>query len=73
MRPLPQCRIAKQSITIRECMVSCSISGRRSGAVMLTDDAGVLKLETIALPIYPELTMDQKQQHYRKYYAKDMK
>lgn len=42
MRPLPQCRIAKQSITIRECMVSCSISGRRSGAVMLTDDAGVL-------------------------------
>lgn len=42
MRPLECCRISNQSVTIRECMVSCSISGRRSGAVMLTDDAGLL-------------------------------
>ncbi|QEF99979.1 Arabinose 5-phosphate isomerase KdsD [Stieleria maiorica] len=42
MRPLACCRVAKQSITIRQCMVSCSISGRRSGAVMLTNDDGQL-------------------------------
>ena len=43
MRPLESCRVANQSVTIRQCMVSCSISGRRSGAVMLTDDQGQLR------------------------------
>lgn len=42
MRPLTCCRVAKQTVTIRECMISCSISGRRSGAVMLTGDSGEL-------------------------------
>nr|WP_182867839.1 KpsF/GutQ family sugar-phosphate isomerase [Rhodopirellula sp. JC639] len=42
MRPLDCCRVAEQSVTIRQCMVSCSISGRRSGAVMLTNDDGQL-------------------------------
>ena len=38
MRPLSQCRVASQTITIREAMVSASQAGRRSGAVMLVDD-----------------------------------
>ena len=42
MRPLEGCRVAPQTVTIRQCMVSCSIHGRRSGAVMLTDENGVL-------------------------------
>lgn len=42
MRPLETCRVARQSISIRDCMVSCSISGRRSGALMLTDEDGLL-------------------------------
>ncbi|QDV82507.1 KpsF/GutQ family sugar-phosphate isomerase [Stieleria magnilauensis] len=42
MRPLTCCRVANQSVSIRQCMVSCSISGRRSGAVMLTNGAGQL-------------------------------
>ena len=42
MRPLEACRIAPQTVSIRECMVTCSISGRRSGAVMLIDDEGTL-------------------------------
>jgi arabinose-5-phosphate isomerase len=42
MRPLEFCRVSDQSVTIRECMVTCSISGRRSGAVMLTDNQGQL-------------------------------
>ncbi|MCO8124412.1 KpsF/GutQ family sugar-phosphate isomerase [Stieleria sp. TO1_6] len=42
MRPIASCRISPQSLTIRDCMVSSSISGRRSGAVMLIDDDGSL-------------------------------
>ncbi|KAA5543915.1 KpsF/GutQ family sugar-phosphate isomerase [Roseiconus nitratireducens] len=42
MRPLAACRIANERVTIRECMISCSMTGRRSGAVMLTNDQGVL-------------------------------
>ena len=42
MRPLEVCRIATQSVSIRECLATCSISGRRSGAVMVTGEAGVL-------------------------------
>ena len=42
MRPLSACRVASQTISIRQCMVACSKSGRRSGAVMLTGDEGTL-------------------------------
>ncbi|OYP28521.1 KpsF/GutQ family sugar-phosphate isomerase [Rhodopirellula sp. MGV] len=42
MRPLDCCRIASESVSIRECMVTSSISGRRSGAIMLTNGDGVL-------------------------------
>ncbi|MCD0460922.1 KpsF/GutQ family sugar-phosphate isomerase [Roseiconus lacunae] len=42
MRPLESCRLAKDSVSIRECMVTCSISGRRSGAIMLTNTDNVL-------------------------------
>jgi len=42
MRPLESCRTSGQSVTIRQCMISSSITGRRSGAVMLTDEDGVL-------------------------------
>jgi arabinose-5-phosphate isomerase len=42
MRPLESCRVSDQSVTIRQCMISCSKSGRRSGAVMLTDEKGRL-------------------------------
>lgn len=42
MRPLDACRIASQTLSIRECMVACSKTGRRSGAVMLTDGDGRL-------------------------------
>ncbi|MDA8744875.1 KpsF/GutQ family sugar-phosphate isomerase [Rubripirellula amarantea] len=38
MRPLAQCRVASQTITIRDAMVSASQAGRRSGAVMLVND-----------------------------------
>lgn len=42
MRPVDACRIANESLSIRECMVACSKTGRRSGAVMLTDEQGLL-------------------------------
>ncbi|MEL6109365.1 MAG: KpsF/GutQ family sugar-phosphate isomerase, partial [Planctomycetota bacterium] len=42
MRPIESCRIANQSTSIRECLSSSSIEGRRSGAILLTDDAEVL-------------------------------
>lgn len=42
MRPLETCRLSNDSVTIRECMVACSISGRRSGAVMLVNGSGEL-------------------------------
>ena len=42
MRPLEACRVAKQSDSIRDCLSASSIQGRRSGAILLTDDAGVL-------------------------------
>lgn len=38
MRPLAECRVAKTSQTAREVLVSCSQPGRRTGAIMLTDD-----------------------------------
>ncbi|MEO1527299.1 MAG: KpsF/GutQ family sugar-phosphate isomerase [Planctomycetota bacterium] len=42
MRPIEACRVANQSTSIRECLSASSIEGRRSGAILLTDDAGVL-------------------------------
>jgi arabinose-5-phosphate isomerase len=42
MRPLHECRVALQSLTVREVLVEHSRSGRRSGAMMLVDGAGRL-------------------------------
>lgn len=42
MRPLEQCRVAPDSGTIREILVSQSVPGRRTGAVMLVDAEGAL-------------------------------
>ncbi|MCC9600354.1 KpsF/GutQ family sugar-phosphate isomerase [Stieleria sp. JC731] len=42
MRPMECCRVANDSVSIRDCMVTSSISGRRSGAIMLTNNEGVL-------------------------------
>ena len=38
MRPLNQCRVAHQNRTIREVFIESQLPGRRTGAVMLTDD-----------------------------------
>lgn len=42
MRPLAECRQASDSLTVREVIVACSKPGRRTGAIMLTDQAGRL-------------------------------
>jgi arabinose-5-phosphate isomerase len=42
MRPLAQCRIAPENGTVRETMVRSGIGARRTGAVMLVDDRGIL-------------------------------
>jgi arabinose-5-phosphate isomerase len=42
MRPLDQCRVARDEQTVREVIVACSKPGRRTGAIMLTDAAGRL-------------------------------
>ncbi|NQU24164.1 MAG: KpsF/GutQ family sugar-phosphate isomerase [Candidatus Nealsonbacteria bacterium] len=42
MRPLAQCRVAGGGRTIRDVLVGASIPGRRTGAIMLVDDAGCL-------------------------------
>lgn len=42
MRPIDQCRVAMESTTIRQAMVSASKTGRRTGAVMLTRTDGSL-------------------------------
>jgi arabinose-5-phosphate isomerase len=42
MRPLAECRQASDALTVREVIVACSKPGRRTGAIMLTDDAGRL-------------------------------
>lgn len=42
MRPADELRIAHESTTVRDVLVSASIPGRRSGAVILTDDTGKL-------------------------------
>ncbi|MCR9295794.1 MAG: SIS domain-containing protein [bacterium] len=42
MRPLAECRVASQELTVREVFVHISRPGRRTGAIMLTDDCGRL-------------------------------
>jgi arabinose-5-phosphate isomerase len=42
MRPLEQCRLAGANQTVREVVLSSTRPGRRSGAIMLVDDAGRL-------------------------------
>jgi arabinose-5-phosphate isomerase len=38
MRPIDECRIASENLTVRQVIVDCSRPGRRTGAVMLVDD-----------------------------------
>jgi arabinose-5-phosphate isomerase len=42
MRPLGQCRIALESKTVRDVFVLVSRPGRRTGAIMLIDEQGML-------------------------------
>ncbi|TWU02551.1 Arabinose 5-phosphate isomerase KpsF [Stieleria varia] len=42
MRPLSACRVASETATIRQAIVTRSDCGRRSGAVMLINDSGQL-------------------------------
>ncbi len=42
MRPLEQCRLARANQTVREVVLCSTRPGRRSGAIMLVDDAGRL-------------------------------
>jgi arabinose-5-phosphate isomerase len=42
MRPLEECRLARDTQTVREVFVAVSRPGRRTGAIMLTDQQGVL-------------------------------
>jgi arabinose-5-phosphate isomerase len=42
MRPLSDCRLASDSLSVRDVIVACTKPGRRSGAIMLTDKAGRL-------------------------------
>ena len=42
MRPLAQCRVARDSQTVREVLVATTKSGRRPGAIMLVDKVAKL-------------------------------
>jgi arabinose-5-phosphate isomerase len=42
MRPLEQCRLADVNLTVRQVVLSATRPGRRTGAVMLLDEAGCL-------------------------------
>jgi arabinose-5-phosphate isomerase len=42
MRPLAECRIAADTIAVREVFAEVQRPGRRSGAIMLVDDQGAL-------------------------------
>lgn len=42
MRPLAECRVAAASCSVREVYIGQSRPGRRSGAIMLTDESGRL-------------------------------
>lgn len=43
MRPLSDCRVASHRHSVRQVLVEAGRPGRRSGAVMLTDDSGELR------------------------------
>lgn len=42
MRPLVECRVAEHSQTVRQVLIQVGRPGRRTGAVMLVDEAGKL-------------------------------
>ena len=42
MRPVADCRVTRDSQTVRQIFVQLSRPGRRSGAIMLVDDVGRL-------------------------------
>lgn len=42
MRPLQRCRVGNESQTVRQVFVQVGRPGRRTGAIMLTNDEGVL-------------------------------
>ena len=42
MRPLAECRIALDQDSVREILVTLGQAGRRTGAIMLVDDKGIL-------------------------------
>jgi len=42
MRPLDECRIASEELTVREVFTQALLPGRRTGAVMLTNETGQL-------------------------------
>jgi arabinose-5-phosphate isomerase len=42
MRPLAECRCARDSQTVRDVIITCTKPGRRTGAIMLTDESGRL-------------------------------
>ncbi len=42
MRPLLDCRVASETLTVRQVMVNVSRPGRRTGAVMLVNESGQL-------------------------------
>lgn len=42
MRPIEQCRVASEQQTVREVFIGVSKPGRRTGAIMLTDESGKL-------------------------------
>ncbi len=42
MRPLEECRVAEQQLSLREVLVQVGRPGRRTGAIMLVDAAGKL-------------------------------
>jgi len=42
MRPFEECRVAREDKTVRDVFVDLSRPGRRTGAIMLTDEHGVL-------------------------------
>ena len=42
MRPLAQCRVASATQTLRQTLIAQSRPGRRTGAIMITDEADIL-------------------------------
>jgi len=42
MRRWEECRVAQQSQTVREVLIGTSLPGRRTGAIMLVDESGLL-------------------------------